>query len=180
MQFHLMIYLALQQLGHVYQNIFYHSLQFTTKTTRMPAFWGYPSLPHDYAYYWAFHIGSQVKTKQSQSYKFKELAKTSNFYFWKKIYTQHPTPLKSLDKMSQYKMDLASILEDIEQTRFCPQMDRQTYKQRDDRWTDGQGEASIPLHLRWAKGMINITIPMKLVQYYGYSVSTLGTDGLVF
>ena len=33
--------------------------------------------------------------------------------------------------MCQYEMDPASIVEDIEQTRFCPQ-------------TDGHGETSIP------------------------------------
>ena len=31
---------------------------------------------HDYPYYWPVDIGSQVKTRQSQSYKFKEFAKT--------------------------------------------------------------------------------------------------------
>ena len=41
--------------------------------------------------------------------------------------------LKLLDKVYEYEMDLVSIVEDTERTRFCPQMDR---------WTDG--ETSIP------------------------------------
>ena len=32
--------------------------------------------------------------------------------------------MKLLDKMYKYEMDLVSILEDTERTRFCPQMDR--------------------------------------------------------
>ena len=34
----------------------------TTRTTRTPAFWGYPPPPHDCPYYWPVHIGSQVKS----------------------------------------------------------------------------------------------------------------------
>ena len=90
------------------------------------------------------HIGSQVKTGQSKSYQFKEFAKSSNFLIMKT--TSHATHLlKLLDKMCKYKMDLVSI-EDTEQTRFCPQTDRQT-----DRWT--QGETSIPpFQLHWSRG----------------------------
>ena len=43
---------------------------------------------HDYPYYWPVHIGSQVKTRQSQSYKFEEFAITSNFWK-KKLYMRH-------------------------------------------------------------------------------------------
>ena len=43
-----------------------------------------PPPPHDYPYYRPVHIGSQVKTRQSQSYIFKEFAKTSNFWILKK------------------------------------------------------------------------------------------------
>ena len=41
--------------------------------------------------------------------------------------------------MCKYEMDPMRIVEDTEQTRFCPQMDR-----RMDGRTDGQGETSIP------------------------------------
>ena len=33
-------------------------------------------------------------------------------------------PLKLLDKMCKYEMDPLSIMEDTEQTRFCPQTDK--------------------------------------------------------
>ena len=50
--------------------------------------------------------------------------------------TLHTTNLlQLLDKMCKYEMDPTRIVEDTEQTRFCPQTDRQT---------DGQGETSIP------------------------------------
>ena len=69
------------------------------------------------------HIGSQVKRRQSQSYKFKEFAKISNFLTLKQ--TLHTTHLlKLLDKMCKYKMDPMSIVEDSERTRFCRQTDK--------------------------------------------------------
>ena len=50
-----------------------------TRTTRTPAFWGYPPPPHDYPYYWQVHFESQVytidqfisdpKSKQDESQK---------------------------------------------------------------------------------------------------------------
>ena len=59
--------------------------QNNTRATRTPAFWGYPSPPHDYPYYWPVHIRSQVKPRQS--YKFKEFAKTSKFWILEKVFT---------------------------------------------------------------------------------------------
>ena len=88
------------------------------------------------------HIGSQVKIRQSQSYKFKEFAKILK-------QTLHVTHLlKWLDKMCKCEMDPMSIVEDTERTRFCPQMDRRT---------DGQGETSIPpFQLCWSGGYKNM------------------------
>ena len=67
----------------------------------------------------------------------------------------HVTPLLTLlDKMYKYEIDPASIMEDIEQTQFHPQTDRQT-----DGWIDKQGETSIPrFQLHWSGGIINISI----------------------
>ena len=45
--------------------------------------------------------------------------------------------------MCKYEIDPASIVENTEQTPFCPQMDRLTDR-RIDRQMDGQGETSIP------------------------------------
>ena len=71
------------------------------------------------------HIGSQVKRRQSQSYKFKKIAKISNFWILKRAL--HATHLlKLLDKMCKYEIDPMSIVEDTERTRFCPQTDRRT------------------------------------------------------
>ena len=86
------------------------------------------------------HIGSQVKRRQSQSYKFKKFAKIQNFWILK--WTLHATHLlKLLDKMCKYEMDPMSVVEDTERTRFCPQ-------------TDGQGDTSIPpFQLRWSWGV---------------------------
>ena len=135
----------------------YHFL-WKTRTTRMPAFWGYPHRPmitptiHQFIVdpkskqdkvkgtnlknllkLQIFLFQNQVKTRQSQRYKFKEFAKTSNFLISEQ--TLHTTHfLKLLDKMCKYAMDPASIVEDTERTRFYPQTDRQT---------DGQGETSI-------------------------------------
>ena len=121
--------------------------------TRMPMFCGYPSVPHDYPPCWPVHIRLKVKTRQSQNYKFKEFAKTSNFWILIKK-TLHATHLlKLLDKMCKYEMEPASITEDTEQTWFCPQTDRQT-----EEWTDWQGETSIsPLQLHWA-GAIKMSL----------------------
>ena len=34
--------------------------------------------------------------------------------------------MKLFDKMCKYEMDLASVMDDREQTRFCPQTDSRT------------------------------------------------------
>ena len=69
----------------------------STRTTRTPAFWGYPPPPHDYPYYWPVHFESQVhtidqfisdpKSKQGENRKIIEKLK-----FCYKLNTQH-TPL---------------------------------------------------------------------------------------
>ena len=71
------------------------------------------------------HIRSQVKTKQSQSYKFKNIDKTSNVRTFQKAL--HATyRLKLLNKMYTYEMDPANIVEVTERTGICPQTDGQT------------------------------------------------------
>ena len=75
------------------------------------------------------HIGPQVKTRHSQSYIFKEFAKTLYLWILKKKTFHRIHLLKLLDKMWKYKMYLASVMDDTEQNRFCPQMDRRTSMQ---------------------------------------------------
>ena len=109
-----------------------------TRTTRMPAFWGYPPPSHDYPYHWVILDPTSKEDKE-------------NFWILKRAL--HATHLlKLLDKMCKYEMDPMSIVEDTERTRFCPQTDRRT-DGRTDRRTDGQGDTSIPrFQLRWSGG----------------------------
>ena len=81
-----------------------------------------PMITHTIDSYW---IPSQNKTKSKlqiqrvcQNFKY--------FNFEKK--TLHATHLllKLLDKMCKYEMDLVTIVEDTERTRFCPPTDRRT------------------------------------------------------
>ena len=140
-----------------------------TRTTRTPSFRGYPLWPHDYPYYWAIHIrseahtieqfildpkpillsssysipspyywavhiGSQVKTRQSQRYKFYKFVKTSNFLIkktTKKLYIRHIF-LGSLIRWVNMKW--------IQQVLYKIQSGRDSIH----RWTEGQGETSIP------------------------------------
>ena len=60
--------------------------------------------------------------------------------------------LKLLDKMCKYEMDPTSIVEDTEQTRFCPQTDR-----RLDRGMDKVKPVYPPFNLRGWKGGYNDT-----------------------
>ena len=113
-----------------------------TRTTRTPAFWGYPRrlmITHTIESYW---IPSQKKTKSNlQIYKF---AKISNFLILKRaLHESHL--LKLLDKICKYEIDPMSIVEDTEWTRFCPQTDRRT------RWYQ-----YTPFQLRWSGGYNNL------------------------
>ena len=86
------------------------------------------------------HIGSQVKRRQSQSYKFKTFAKITIFLILKRaLFATYL--LKLLDKMCKYELDPMSIVENTERTQFCPQTDRRT------RWYQ-----YTPFQLRWSRG----------------------------
>ena len=118
-----------------------------TRTTRMPAFWGYPPPPHDYPYHWVI-LDPKSKEDKVKVTNLKNLPKFQIFWILKR--TLHSTHLlKLLDNMCKYEMDPMSIVEDTEQTRFCPQTDRRT---------DGQGDTSIPLSTSLKRGGIIILI----------------------
>ena len=71
------------------------------------------------------HIRSQVKTRQSQSYKFKKIAKNANFGTLQE--TLHATHLlKLLDKMCKYEMDLTTTVGATERTQDAGQTDGRT------------------------------------------------------
>ena len=79
------------------------------------------------------HIRTQVKTRQSQSYKFKKIAKNSNFAILPE--TLHATHLlKLLDKMYEYEKDPIRTVGATEWTRECETDGR----------TDGRSETNIP------------------------------------
>ena len=109
-----------------------------TRTTRTPAFWDIaPWLP-----ILVIHIRSQVKTRQSQSYKFKQIAKNPNFEILQE--TLHATHhLQLLDKMSKYEMDPTRTVGSTERTQNAGRTDGRT-DGHTDRWTDGQSETNIP------------------------------------
>ena len=93
-----------------------------TRTTRTPAFWDTPTpwLP-----ILVIHIRSQVKRKQSQSYKFLKIAKNYNFeIFQKALHATHL--LKLLDKMYKYEMDPTRTVCATERTRDAGRTDGQT------------------------------------------------------
>ena len=109
---------------------------YLSRTTRTFAFWGYPLLPHDYPYYWPqFILDAKSKQDKVKVTNLKNLPKRQILWFWKKKLSHVTHLLKLLDKVCKYEMDPASIVEDTERTRFCPQMDRRT---------EGQSETSIP------------------------------------
>ena len=96
----------------------------------------------------SYRIKSHYNTK-SQLRTLKKLPKIQILEFWKKkkkkLDATHP--LKLLDMMCKYEMDPASIVEDTEQTRFCPQMDGRT-----DRRTDGRKTSKPCFQLHWSGG----------------------------
>ena len=92
---------------------------YKTRTTRTPAFWDTPRRPM------MTHISSQVKRRQSQSYKFKIIAKNSNFKILQE--TLHTTHLlKLLDKMCKYEMDPTRTVGATERTQDAGQTDGRT------------------------------------------------------
>ena len=100
----------------------------STRTTKTPAFWGYPPPPHDYPHYWVI---SDPKSKEDEVKvtNLKNLPKYLILKFLNRLYT--PYLLKLLDKMCKYEIDPTSIVEDTEWTRFCPQTDSRTDGQTD-------------------------------------------------
>ena len=58
----------------------------TTKTTRMPAFWGYPLPPHDHSYYWVI-LHPKSKEDKFKVTSLKNLPKSQILVLWNKHYT---------------------------------------------------------------------------------------------
>ena len=60
----------------------------TTRTTRTPAFWGYPPPPHDYPYHWVI-LDPKSKEDKVKVTNLKKSPKFQIFYFWNGHYTRH-------------------------------------------------------------------------------------------
>ena len=82
------------------------------------------------------HIRSQVKTRQSQSYKFKKFAKNSNFEILQQT-LQATHLLKLLDKMCKYEMDPTRTVGATERTQDAGRMDG---------WTDVRTHRVKPIY----------------------------------
>ena len=110
-----------------------------TRTTRTPAFWDTPRR-HMITPILVIHIRFQVKTRQSQSYTFKKIAKKKNsiLKFCKTLHTTHL--LKLLDKMYKNEMNLTSrTIGARERTRDAGRTDGRTGG-RTDKQTNGRTE----------------------------------------
>ena len=59
-----------------------------TRTTRAPAFWGYPPLPHEYPYYWVI-LDPKSKEDKVKVTNLKNLPKLQIYVFWNKHYMEH-------------------------------------------------------------------------------------------
>ena len=69
---------SLQLIAHSYE----------TRTTRTPAFWGYPPPPHDYPYHWVI-LDPKSKEDKVKVANLKNSPKFQIFEFWKGHYTRH-------------------------------------------------------------------------------------------
>ena len=103
----------------------------------MPAFWGYPPLPHDCPYDWVI-LDSKSKEDKVKVTNLKNLPK-----FWNKLYTRH-TFQSCLIRCANMKW--------IQQASLKIQSGHDLVH----RQTDGQGETSIPpFQLHWNGGYKN-------------------------
>ena len=59
-----------------------------TRTTRKPAFWGYPPPPHDYPYHWVI-LDPKSKEDKVKVTNLKNSPKFQIFEFWNGHYTRH-------------------------------------------------------------------------------------------
>ena len=103
---------------------------------RMPVFWDTPTAP------WllipVIHIRTQVKTRQTQSYKFWKIAKKI-LILQTNLHLQHLPKL--LNKMYKYEMDPIRTVGDTERTQDAGWTDGWT-----DGWMDGQTDGVKPIY----------------------------------
>ena len=115
-----------------------------TRTTRTPAFWGYPPLPHDYPYYWVI-LDPKSNDDKVKVTNFKNLPKFQIFEFWNGHYTRHTfwSCLIRCANMKWIRWVLLKIQSGHDSVHR--RTDRQT-DGRTDRRTDGQTDKVIPVY----------------------------------
>ena len=113
-----------------------------TRTTRTPAFWGYPPPPHDYPYHWII-LDPKSKDDKVKVTNFKNSPKFLIFEFWNGHYTRH-TFWSCLIRCANMKW--------IRWVLLKIQSGHDSVHRR----TDGQGDTSIPPYqLHWSGGYKN-------------------------
>ena len=114
-----------------------------TRTTRTPAFWGYPPPPHDYPYHWVI---LDPKSKEDKV-KVTNLKKSPQFFeLWNGHYTRHTfwSCLIRCANMNWIRWVFTKIQSGHDSVH---------------RRTDGQGDTSIPpFQLRWSEGYKKILL----------------------
>ena len=110
-----------------------------TRTTRTPAFWGYPPPPHDYPYHWVI-LDTKSKEDKVKVTNLKNSPKFQIFDFRNGHYTRH-TFWSCLIRCANMKWIWWVLLK------------IQSGHDSVHRRTDGQGDTSIPpFQLRWSGG----------------------------
>ena len=123
-----------------------------TRTTRTPAFWGYPPPPHDYPYHWVI-LDPKSKEDKVKVTNLKNSSKFQIFQFWNRHYTRH-TFFSCLIRCANMKWIQWVFLKIQSRHNFVHRrtdgrMDGRTDGQTDGRTdgrTDGQTDKVIPVY----------------------------------
>ena len=131
-----------------------------TRTTRTPAFWGYPPPPHDYPFHWVI-LDPKSKGDKVKVTNLKNSPKFQIFEFWNGHYTRH-TFLSCLIRCANMKW--------IRWVLLKIQSGHDSVHRR----TDGQGDTSIPPYqLRWSGGYNETAqgwgLPLSAVRHFSVS-----------
>ena len=113
--------------------------QYLTRTIRKPAFWGYPPPPYDYPYHWVI-LDPKSKEDKVKVTNLKNSPKFQIFELWNWHYMRHTfwSCLIRCANMIWIRWVLLKIQSGHDSVH---------------RWTDGQGDTSIPpFQPRWSGG----------------------------
>ena len=146
-----------------------HPHQTKTRTTRTPAFWGYPPPPHDYPYHWVI-LDPKSKGDKVKVTNLKNSPKFHIFEFWNGHYTRH-TFLSCLIRSANMKWIRWELLK------------IQSGHDSVHRRTDGQTDKVIPVfppyQLRWSGGY-NQTIFLDIYLEWSGFHEIRGQNALIY